>query len=58
MRHTELSLLGLALLPHAVLADQARVSVCLDALEQLETLQTVAPYTSLREVSNVDFNDC
>jgi hypothetical protein len=39
----ELLLLGLALLPHAVLANQAHVSVCVDALEQLETLQTVAP---------------
>jgi len=43
MKHTELLLLGLALLPHAVLADQAPVSVCVDALEQLQTLQTVAP---------------
>jgi hypothetical protein len=43
MKPAELLLLGLALLPHAVLADQAPVSVCTDALEQLETLQTVAP---------------
>jgi hypothetical protein len=43
MKHTELLLLGLALLPQAILADQAPVSVCVDALEQLETLQTVAP---------------
>jgi hypothetical protein len=43
MKPTELLLLGLALLPHALLADQVPVSVCVDALEQLETLQTVAP---------------
>jgi hypothetical protein len=47
MKHTELLLLGLALLPHAVLANQAHVSVCVDALEQLETLQTVAPVYKL-----------
>ena len=35
------------MLPHAVLADQAPVSVCVDALEQLETLQTVAPIYKL-----------
>jgi len=50
MKPTELLLLGLALLPHAVLADQAPVSVCADALEQLETLQTVAPVYKLTEV--------
>jgi hypothetical protein len=43
MKHTESLLLGLALLPHAVLARQAHVFGCVDALEQLETLQTVAP---------------
>ncbi len=47
MKRTELLLLGLALLPHAVLADQAPVSVCVDALEQLDTLQTVAPVYKL-----------
>ncbi len=47
MKRTELLLLGLALLPHAVLADQVPVSVCVDALEQLETLQTVAPVYKL-----------
>ena len=47
MKHTELLWLGLTLLPHAVLADQAHVSVCVDALEQLETLQTVAPVYKL-----------
>ena len=44
---TLLLLLGLALLPHAVPADQAPVSVCVDALEQLEALQTVAPVYKL-----------
>ena len=47
MKHTELLLLGLALLPHAILADQAPVSVCVDALEQLETLQMAAPVYKL-----------
>ena len=48
MKHTaSLLLLGLALLPHAVLADQAPVSVCVDALEQLEALKTVAPVYKL-----------
>jgi hypothetical protein len=35
------------LLPYAVLADPAPVSVCVDALEQLQTLQTVAPVYKL-----------
>ncbi len=43
MKPTVLLLLGLALLPHAVLAGQAPVTVCVNALEQLETLQTAAP---------------
>ena len=44
MKHTALLLLlGPALLPHAVLAGQAPVSVCVGALEQLEALKTVAP---------------
>jgi hypothetical protein len=48
MKHTALLLLlGLALLPHAVLADQAPVSVCVNALEQLEALKTVAPVYKL-----------
>jgi hypothetical protein len=47
MKHTALLLLGLALHPHAVLADQAHVSVCVEALEQLETLQTAAPVYKL-----------
>jgi hypothetical protein len=48
MKSTALLLfLGLALLPYAVPADQARVSVCVDALEQLEALKTVAPVYKL-----------
>ena len=47
LAHTALLSLGLALLPHAVLADQAPVSVCVDALEQLEALKTVAPVYKL-----------
>ena len=42
-----LLLLGLALLPHAVPADQAPASVCVDALEQLEALRTIAPVYKL-----------
>jgi hypothetical protein len=47
MKPAQLLLLGLVLLPHAVLADKASVSVCVDALEQLATLQTVAPVYKL-----------
>jgi len=47
MKHIVLLLSGLALLPYAVRGDQAPVSVCVDALEQLETLQTVAPVYKL-----------
>ena len=47
MNHTALLLLGLGLLPHAVKADQTPVSVCVEALEQLETLQTAAPVYKL-----------
>lgn len=48
MKYTALLLLlGLALLPHAVLADQVPVPVCVNALEQLETLKTVAPVYKL-----------
>ena len=48
MKHMALLLLsGLALLSHAVLADQAPVSVCVDALEQLEALKTAAPVYKL-----------
>ena len=42
-----LLLLGLALLPHAVLADQVPVPVCVNALEQFEALKTVAPVYKL-----------
>lgn len=61
MKHTALLLLlGLVLLPHAVLADQAPVSVCVNALEQLEALKTVAPVYKLtgsqqrRYIADVD----
>jgi hypothetical protein len=48
MKHAALLLLlGLALLPHAVLADRAPISVCVNALEQLEALKTVAPVYKL-----------
>ena len=47
MKYTAFILLGLALLPHAVQADQAPISMCVEALEQLETLQTVAPVYKL-----------
>ena len=47
MKSTEILLLGLVLLPYAALADQAPVSQCLNALEQVETLQTVAPVYKL-----------
>jgi hypothetical protein len=50
MRHAAFLLWGLALLPHAVRADQAPVSVCVEALEQLEALQTVAPIYKLTGV--------
>jgi hypothetical protein len=41
--------LGLALLPHAVLANQAHVSACVEALEQLKTLHLAAPVYKLNE---------
>ena len=40
-------MLALVLLPHAVLADQGHVSACVEALEQVETLQTIAPVYKL-----------
>ena len=40
-------LLGLALVPHAVRANQTPVSVCVEALEQLETLYMAAPVYKL-----------
>jgi hypothetical protein len=50
MKATELFLLGLALIPYAVQADQAPASVCVEAHEQLETLQTLAPVYKLTAV--------
>jgi hypothetical protein len=47
MKHLALLLLGLALLPHAVRADQTPVSVCVEALEQLKTLHLAAPVYKL-----------
>jgi hypothetical protein len=47
MKHTAFLLLGLALPSYVVQADQVPDSVCVDALEQLETLQTVAPVYKL-----------
>src|SRR3984957_19856463 len=49
MKHAALLLLGLGLglLSHAVQADQTPACVCVEALEQLETLQTVAPVYKL-----------
>ena len=49
MKHAAFLLLALALLPHAVQAE-APVSACVDALEQLETLKTVAPVYKLTAV--------
>ena len=47
MKHAALLLLGLALLPHAVQADETPVSVCAEALEQLQTLHMAAPVYKL-----------
>jgi hypothetical protein len=47
MKHTAFLLLGLALLSHAVQAGQTPASVCVEALEQLETVKTVAPVYKL-----------
>jgi hypothetical protein len=49
MKHTALLLLvsGVALFPHAVRADQTPDPVCVEALEQLKTLQTAAPVYKL-----------
>lgn len=47
MKYTALLLLALASLPPAVQADQPAVFVCVEALEQLETLQTAAPVYKL-----------
>src|ERR1700675_4184256 len=48
MKHAPLLLLlGLGLLPHAVLAGEGPSFVCVNALEKLEALQTVAPVYKL-----------
>jgi hypothetical protein len=47
MKYSTLLLIGLELLPHAVQADQAPVSMCVEALEQLETLRTIGPVYKL-----------
>jgi hypothetical protein len=58
MKYTVLlPLLALALLPHAVQADQTPVSACVEALEQLETLQTVAPVYKLAGVHKRQYLD-
>jgi hypothetical protein len=49
MKYAALLLLGLLLLPYAVQANQAHVSVCVEALEQLETLHLAAPVYKLNE---------
>ena len=49
MKYTALLLWGLAF-PQAVHADQAPASLCVEAREQLETLQTVAPVYKLTAV--------
>jgi len=49
MKHMILVLLGLALLPYAVQADQKPVSACVEALEQLQTLHMAAPVYKLNE---------
>jgi hypothetical protein len=47
MKHMARLLMGMALLSRAVLADQTPDPACVEALEQLETLQTVAPVYKL-----------
>lgn len=47
MKRTAFLLFGLALLPYAAEAHQTAVSQCVDALEQLEALQTLAPVYKL-----------
>jgi len=46
-KHTAFLLLGLALLPPMVQADSTPASACVEALEQLEALQTLAPVYKL-----------
>lgn len=47
MKHGTSLLLGLAFLSHGVQAGQTPASVCVEALEQLEALQTAAPIYKL-----------
>ena len=47
MKHALWLVLALAMLPHTLRADQPPVSTCVNALEQLETLQTLAPVYKL-----------
>jgi hypothetical protein len=49
MRLTAFSLFGLALLPPVLQANPTTVSACVEALEQLEALQTLAPVYKLSE---------
>jgi len=49
MKHMALLLLGLAVLPYAVQADQTPVSACVEALEQLKTLHMAAPVYKLNQ---------
>lgn len=49
MRLTAFLLFGLALLPPALQADPTAVSACVEALEQVEALQTLAPVYKLTE---------
>jgi hypothetical protein len=47
MKHAALLLSGLALFSHAVQADQAPASACVEALEQVQALRTLAPVYKL-----------
>jgi hypothetical protein len=56
MKHSPLLLLlALTLLSHAVLADQAPASICVNALEQLEALKTVAPVYKLTKIQKREY---
>lgn len=52
LAHTALLSLGLAWLPYAAQAEHTPVSVCVEALEQVETLQTVEA-TASRALASV-----
>ena len=47
MKHATLLVFGMAFLSQAVQSDQTPVSMCVEALEQLKTLQTAAPVYKL-----------